>query len=119
MGTFLLLSAAEKAAWVIYKQLRDGGVIHPHLLQLWNDMAVHIQILIRIRLLEIMLFRNRAVRLFVVYMQADTIMRRTESVRKTVIDQTFQRYRTLVGTCLLYTSPSPRDQRGSRMPSSA
>ena len=26
---------------------------------------------------------------------------------------------TSVGTCLLYTSPSPRDQRGSRMPSSA
>ena len=25
----------------------------------------------------------------------------------------------LVLTCLLYTSPSPRDQRGSRMPSSA
>ena len=25
----------------------------------------------------------------------------------------------LVGGCLLYTSPSPRDQRGSRMPSSA
>ena len=25
----------------------------------------------------------------------------------------------IVGTCLLYTSPSPRDQRGSRMPSSA
>ena len=25
----------------------------------------------------------------------------------------------LVGPCLLYTSPSPRDQRGSRMPSSA
>ena len=23
------------------------------------------------------------------------------------------------GTCLLYTSPSPRDQRGARMPSSA
>ena len=23
------------------------------------------------------------------------------------------------GTCLLYTSPSPRDQRGTRMPSSA
>ena len=23
------------------------------------------------------------------------------------------------GICLLYTSPSPRDQRGSRMPSSA
>ena len=25
----------------------------------------------------------------------------------------------IVKTCLLYTSPSPRDQRGSRMPSSA
>ena len=25
----------------------------------------------------------------------------------------------LSGICLLYTSPSPRDQRGSRMPSSA
>ena len=27
--------------------------------------------------------------------------------------------KALFGTCLLYTSPSPRDQRGSRMPSSA
>ena len=26
---------------------------------------------------------------------------------------------TLLVLCLLYTSPSPRDQRGSRMPSSA
>ena len=25
----------------------------------------------------------------------------------------------LIGICLLYTSPRPRDQRGSRMPSSA
>ena len=25
----------------------------------------------------------------------------------------------IMGDCLLYTSPSPRDQRGSRMPSSA
>ena len=25
----------------------------------------------------------------------------------------------VMGSCLLYTSPSPRDQRGSRMPSSA
>ena len=25
----------------------------------------------------------------------------------------------MVNVCLLYTSPSPRDQRGSRMPSSA
>ena len=27
--------------------------------------------------------------------------------------------RQQASTCLLYTSPSPRDQRGSRMPSSA
>ena len=27
--------------------------------------------------------------------------------------------RRAVNSCLLYTSPSPRDQRGSRMPSSA
>ena len=26
---------------------------------------------------------------------------------------------SVIKTCLLYTSPSPRDQRGSRMPSSA
>ena len=29
------------------------------------------------------------------------------------------RLQVKVGSCLLYTSPSPRDQRGSRMPSSA
>ena len=33
--------------------------------------------------------------------------------------QSQQRLQRFVGTCLLYTSPSPRDQRGSRMPSSA
>ena len=34
----------------------------------------------------------------------------TKTVRRTVF---------VIGPCLLYTSPSPRDQRGSRMPSSA
>ena len=33
--------------------------------------------------------------------------------------QESDRKRTTASTCLLYTSPSPRDQRGSRMPSSA
>ena len=28
-------------------------------------------------------------------------------------------YKDVISSCLLYTSPSPRDQRGSRMPSSA
>ena len=31
----------------------------------------------------------------------------------------YRLYFTQANTCLLYTSPSPRDQRGSRMPSSA
>ena len=31
----------------------------------------------------------------------------------------FYNYANLFKLCLLYTSPSPRDQRGSRMPSSA
>ena len=30
-----------------------------------------------------------------------------------------QHWSSYTNTCLLYTSPSPRDQRGSRMPSSA
>ena len=30
-----------------------------------------------------------------------------------------RRFEREANTCLLYTSPSPRDQRGSRMPSSA
>ena len=34
-------------------------------------------------------------------------------------NEQFSESRTNVKTCLLYTSPSPRDQRGSRMPSSA
>jgi len=34
-------------------------------------------------------------------------------------DKPFDRFRFMGNTCLLYTSPSPRDQRGSRMPSSA
>ena len=37
---------------------------------------------------------------------------------KSQIDQ-LKRERQNLETCLLYTSPSPRDQRGSRMPSSA
>ena len=37
--------------------------------------------------------------------------KRVNSNRKIVFD--------LLASCLLYTSPSPRDQRGSRMPSSA
>ena len=36
-----------------------------------------------------------------------------------IFQKDFQWYIRLYNGCLLYTSPSPRDQRGSRMPSSA
>ena len=36
-----------------------------------------------------------------------------------VYDVTYGLVKNKIDTCLLYTSPSPRDQRGSRMPSSA
>ena len=35
------------------------------------------------------------------------------------VETIFQKREILFVVCLLYTSPSPRDQRGSRMPSSA
>ena len=35
------------------------------------------------------------------------------------LDRKIQRRVDVSDVCLLYTSPSPRDQRGSRMPSSA
>ena len=44
-------------------------------------------------------------------------------IMKTYAAHGHRRFVILLGykswTCLLYTSPSPRDQRGSRMPSSA
>ena len=36
-----------------------------------------------------------------------------------VFDQGKRKWANYANGCLLYTSPSPRDQRGSRMPSSA
>ena len=41
------------------------------------------------------------------------------SVCKFDTDKNPQELRTLLKNCLLYTSPSPRDKRQSRMPSSA
>ena len=38
---------------------------------------------------------------------------------KASLDELAERARTLLGSCLLYTSPSPRDRQKSRMPSSA
>ena len=42
-----------------------------------------------------------------------------DSIAKTKYTQAIQLVKDRRTSCLLYTSPSPRDQRGSRMPSSA
>ena len=42
-----------------------------------------------------------------------------QSEKKSTLEQLTEFQATLEKICLLYTSPSPRDQRGSRMPSSA
>ena len=42
-----------------------------------------------------------------------------EGILMTMYDGRTNLSRSVVEDCLLYTSPSPRDQRGSRMPSSA
>ena len=48
---------------------------------------------------------------------SDSITIHVESTDK--VGETLQQIRDHGVACLLYTSPSPRDQRGSRMPSSA
>ena len=45
------------------------------------------------------------------------IKTRTDDTRKLVPQKVL--LKPVAGTCLLYTSPSPRDKRQSRMPSSA
>ena len=42
-----------------------------------------------------------------------------QEIPATGVDSDWESCMTMNDTCLLYTSPSPRDQRGSRMPSSA
>ena len=44
----------------------------------------------------------------------DTFMLQADDLHKIYVEQSGN-----PNGCLLYTSPSPRDQRGSRMPSSA
>ena len=48
-----------------------------------------------------------------------TFDHRLDDVGVVILDEVHYLADANRGTCLLYTSPSPRDQRGSRMPSSA
>ena len=53
-------------------------------------------------------------------MQADGSMERLSKKEALTLQREYDKLeRGMGGICLLYTSPSPRDQRGSRMPSSA
>ena len=49
----------------------------------------------------------------------DVVDERTGGKHSEQVDKAQDAARKHLGGCLLYTSPSPRDQRGSRMPSSA
>ena len=51
------------------------------------------------------------------FQQATGSMENTARMR--AVKRDVARVKTVLNDCLLYTSPSPRDQRGSRMPSSA
>ena len=55
------------------------------------------------------------------YLEAKNSKERLEKSLETIKSQISKKYvyAPISGICLLYTSPSPRDQRGSRMPSSA
>ena len=61
-------------------------------------------------LLKILLFPDPRLRTL-----AEPVMDFDNSLKKLSEDM----IETMYEGCLLYTSPSPRDQRGSRMPSSA
>ena len=51
---------------------------------------------------------------------SDLFSQQLETTTPTARDRIdVQKLRSQYSLCLLYTSPSPRDQRGSRMPSSA
>ena len=57
-----------------------------------------------------------------IVMRSDTVFREVRVANANVADVvilTNKTFQVLGKNCLLYTSPSPRDQRGSRMPSSA
>ena len=50
---------------------------------------------------------------------AQSLLERAEAHSTLNAFVTLENEHVLAEACLLYTSPSPRDQRGSRMPSSA
>ena len=51
--------------------------------------------------------------------EREIVIDEINSYLDTPSERIFDEFEELVFNCLLYTSPSPRDQRGSRMPSSA
>ena len=63
---------------------------------------------------NINLFTQDAIILF-----GDTKLEGHDEIKAALLERGPKRFTRHIIACLLYTSPSPRDQRGSRMPSSA
>ena len=53
------------------------------------------------------------------YVDVETIREDIYDILHERASDAYEEYNRVNKFCLLYTSPSPRDQRGSRMPSSA
>ena len=70
-------------------------------------------------ILRNLVFNEEYSRKVIPFIQPDYFEQRTEKIIFEEITQFIVKYGNAITTCLLYTSPSPRDQRGSRMPSSA
>ena len=62
---------------------------------------------------------NTSIEEFIVDLKAYPHIKTVIVLKKWISRETFVTILEFIYTCLLYTSPSPRDQRGSRMPSSA
>ena len=65
------------------------------------------------------LARKMAIEFAVIADDTRAVEVRVLSVSESVFYARYVVLATAFNSCLLYTSPSPRDQRGSRMPSSA
>ena len=71
-----------------------------------------------VAMLSSVLNSDRAVKVNIAIMRAFVKLREMLETNRELARK-FKELEVRVGGCLLYTSPSPRDQRGSRMPSSA
>ena len=90
--------------------LPDGRYVFPRCLQLTPSVAAEV----------LSDDEARHVRVLLRGLQSDELKRRAATnEQREMMRRAFDARTGEAKSCLLYTSPSPRDQRGSRMPSSA